>query len=70
MCWVCYICIFTIQDSDDYNAIIEQLGGTLLDTEVFDDKCTHLVISKYISLDKYCLKIDKYRIPKEINTQD
>ena len=37
----------SLQEKDDYGALIEQLGGKLLEAQMFDCRCTHLVISEY-----------------------
>ena len=35
-----------LQERTDYSALIEQLGGEVLDAAHFDTKCTHLIVGK------------------------
>ncbi|XP_053372869.1 DNA topoisomerase 2-binding protein 1-A-like [Mercenaria mercenaria] len=43
----------SVPERDDYGALVEQLGGTVLDTQMYDDKCTHLVINKVTRNEKF-----------------
>ena len=41
------VCVFVFQERVDYGALIEQLGGRLLDTQNFDQSCTHLIVGEF-----------------------
>jgi len=40
-----YCCFY--QERDTYAAMVEQLGGKVVEGQQYDHSCTHLVISKY-----------------------
>ena len=37
----------TQQEKIDYSGLIEELGGTVSETQYYDSTCTHVVVGKY-----------------------
>ncbi|KAL4228966.1 DNA topoisomerase 2-binding protein 1 [Mactra antiquata] len=50
----------------NYGALVEQLGGTVLDTQEFDSRCTHLVVNNVTRNEKFlaCLASGKWILHK------
>lgn len=44
-------------ERDDYGALVEQLGGKVIDTQSFDTSCTHLVINNMTRNEKFLASI-------------